>query len=894
MIFKNTNVHFQRSSFLKAQHSFSFEDKLKFLSPVPFVKNKTILGISAAFLLSLGAHAQEIQFPQSELITPGYLAETLLENSTKTINEASKDLNFPESQPHQQVLTSPIKKSVDFPSDFIASVTSSSTVGIGGKGVNGLNLDIKTPGYFQLTAEKSGVYEVFGNALVVARQSRQISITSDSMLLEARERPILVAYGDSGVNLFSNLDIALSTENNTGIHSELEGTISINSDNGKVLMDVDGKALSANGSIAISAKKDILISSSGANIGQRPDFTGVIDVSSGGSVSLSAGETILIENQKRNDLAPVYIGSGADSSIVFSGNTVILSNSSPDSEFLAIYASTGTVNIKASESTHIHGSILASSRYDGAAQVSIGELLGEKSNSGFSTFINGSVYAERGGKAQINFGKNGLLNGRVLAESGGKANLNFGEGSVWAVKGNSVVSELSIKEGLVDYSIDKGNFNTVETTSISSTDSVLILKLKGDSEKSNDKLLVSDNANGNLFIQVVSTGAWDGKTDSGVLVETPTGQSISYALATPLLLEDGTPVIDLGAHLFKLVTKDENNKSLTFLTPYITQDEPSTEPGLPEQKPSPVLSPTGEAVLALAGLGGLNAMYLSSIDDLRKRLGEARYIKNTGLWTSVSHQKDRIQGFSSTSFKQNAYSFNLGIDHLIGDWVIGTNFKYATFNQKTKDGNFRAKGDGELFGLNLYASWIGRNGLYGDFVLSWENYRDRIKTHMLNGIPVKGTFRNNGVGISAEAGNKFAFGKEKSIFVEPQIQLSYHWIHGDKFSTSNQMRIKQGNVNNLTGRAGVVFGKEIRSSSEKEIGQVYLKTGMIYDFLGRQKIYVNNERFDDKLLGSRVYYGGGGTLSLGKNLNLFGHLERENGAHFTKELEVQIGLRYSF
>lgn len=321
-------------------------------------------------------------------------------------------------------------------------------------------------------------------------------------------------------------------------------------------------------------------------------------------------------------------------------------------------------------------------------------------------------------------------------------------------------------------------------------------------------------------------------------------------------------------------------------------DKPDPGPALP------VYSPSAEAVFALSGMGSQTAFYQGQLSDLRERLGEIRRDVRgevrEGLWASIGAQKDRIAGFSSTSFKSTVYRFNFGYDTAVGNWLIGGNFKYASANQKTKDAFFKAKGDAHSEGLNAYAVWHNEKGCYADLILSADRYHQRLNTSMLDGTGVRGTYWNWGVGVSAEVGKKSFINAQKTWFVEPQLQLAYYRIHGDNFTLSNGMKVKQGNFNSLTGRLGLALGRDIKSSEGQNKGQVYLRAGVKNEFLGKQKVTINGERFSDKLTGNRVYYGLATDWLVKKNLKVYGHIEREKGVHYTKEIEAQVGLKWQF
>ncbi len=173
---------------------------------------------------------------------------------------------------------------------------------------------------------------------------------------------------------------------------------------------------------------------------------------------------------------------------------------------------------------------------------------------------------------------------------------------------------------------------------------------------------------------------------------------------------DGVPLIDIGVYNYKLDTSVRKGGREWYLVRTEKQPDKPTpdDPTPPDVPPSesdlPVYSPTAEAVLAMAGMGAQGGFYQNQLTDVRKRLGEIRGGVREGLWASVAGQKDRLSGFAGTHFKQDVYRFNFGADAVVGDWILGGNFKYINADQKTRDTFFKAKGEAHSEGLNLYAT----------------------------------------------------------------------------------------------------------------------------------------------------------------------------------------------
>ena len=88
---------------------------------------------------------------------------------------------------------------------------------------------------------------------------------------------------------------------------------------------------------------------------------------------------------------------------------------------------------------------------------------------------------------------------------------------------------------------------------------------------------------------------------------------------------------------------------------------------------------------------------------------------------------------------------------------------------------------------------------------------------MLDGQETKGKYHNWGFGLSAEVGRKFAgLGYDRTWFVEPQVQLSWYHVNGDGFHMDNGMRVKQNDADTLTGRLGLVAGRDLELEGNRK------------------------------------------------------------------------------
>jgi outer membrane autotransporter protein len=339
---------------------------------------------------------------------------------------------------------------------------------------------------------------------------------------------------------------------------------------------------------------------------------------------------------------------------------------------------------------------------------------------------------------------------------------------------------------------------------------------------------------------------------------------------------------------------------------------------LPDGTPVPTselpfseLSTGTELVTTLAGDGAMYSAWMADLSDLRKRLGEVRYGAQDGLWVKGIAQKDKIKGMTGADFKQKLYGLQLGLDHIVTQdedrmWLLGANFKYNTVEQKV-DAMRYGKGDLKTYGAFLYATYADYKGYYTDLVLSLDHYKQKMTAEQTDSSYVHGKYNTWGWGASVEVGKMFSSAQDDEgwgpwyshWWVEPQAQLAYYWVNGKKFSMDNGMTVRQKNGDSLIGRLGLVVGKKFnygknRKEVDKRYSQFYLKGGVKHEFLGSQTVRVNNDTFNGKLRGTRVYYGAGFDWNVTDRMRLYAQVERESGSKYKKDYEVSVGLKWQF
>ena len=499
---------------------------------------------------------------------------------------------------------------------------------------------------------------------------------------------------------------------------------------------------------------------------------------------------------------------------------------------------------------------------------------------------------------------------RGWARSQGDLDLSFGKKAVWeVVSSNQLTKEsdgryagnltkLALDGAHVYVGSRQGQWNAgtgfaSSQRVLSQTDAPAELKishlsgagdfyLRTDMETdSSDSVLVTDSLSGTYALHVNASGA------EPVAVQTKSylarAEQNVGAAASAFALKGGKNVngremIDIGIYDYVLETSERNDGREWYLA--------RTEG----------FSPTGEMALGLSGMTSAYAMHMSRLSDLRERLGEIRYGNGTdGLWVRGFTEENRLSGLGGTDFSQNVYGTSFGYDRLLeqdenNKWLLGLRGQISRAHQRV-DGPHGGTGDNRSYGIAAYATWQHTEGWYADTVLSWDWYDQNLKTRMLDGTPVHGAYHTYAGGISQEVGRMFRF--DNGLFVEPQLQLSWYWMKGMDFTTSNGMNVDQDDACALTGRAGLVVGKKWDLDNNRYF-QPYLKAGVNHEFMGDQKVTVNGIRFANDLRGTRGYYGAGFDLQFASNARIYAEFEREDGQRASTPWSVGAGLRVEF
>lgn len=202
-------------------------------------------------------------------------------------------------------------------------------------------------------------------------------------------------------------------------------------------------------------------------------------------------------------------------------------------------------------------------------------------------------------------------------------------------------------------------------------------------------------------------------------------------------------------------------------------------------------------------------------DTLLKRVGELHENSyENGAWALVNRKVTRSGDHSmSGTFSGVQLGYDRKLNTLSqGDWILGAGFTHIRGKPEFSEG------DGKLESneVTVYATNLRENGHTIDIV----GRVGRLDSRYTTDLGDKGKFHNWTASVGVEYGKRWALGSHFSI--EPQAQLTYHYLWGDDYQTKKGFMAEQGNVDSLVARVapsppliGIVVRTMLDASMQK-------------------------------------------------------------------------------
>ena len=554
-----------------------------------------------------------------------------------------------------------------------------------------------------------------------------------------------------------------------------------------------------------------------------------------------------------------------------------------------------------------------------------------------------------GGSIALRAGSDSIMQHRAVVENKGTFNMTLLDRAVWHMPHNNTLTNLVFEDGgSVDFNHefnftqDAPNYKNLTTTSLSGKGGTLGLRIDmakdSDTVLANDQIIVSGAATGEHKVTIDFVNGLssipEGKTHSANWLLNQgagsdlkltnidggndfSGRGMVTTWGLAFVANGEEDKLDTAEGLAQLVGnttgKGEGKWYLVRNDEEIVDPSPDPKP----EQPGPN-APTEIQQITNMGISATQALsFAAEIDDLRTRLGEVRYGAQDGAWVKAGYAKEHADGYNGRGFSQKTHDLHIGLDRLVAQqedrsWLVGGALRYAKSDQEGFAAALGGTGELEQYSAKLYATYMHEKGSYADFVLQAGRYAQDLSGLANDKVSAfSADYKTWGYGASVEVGHMFSFGNDvddrrwtNHAFVEPQLQLSYFRANGKDYTTSTGMAVSQSDADFLMGRAGVVVGKKFNYGSandlDKRYFQIALKGGVKYEFKGDQTIGftgvegVTKHFKADEMDGARYYYGLTTDWQLGDNLRAYATIEREEGDHYTKDIDATVGLKYAF
>lgn len=544
--------------------------------------------------------------------------------------------------------------------------------------------------------------------------------------------------------------------------------------------------------------------------------------------------------------------------------------------------SDSTVNAQADNAINIKGTVWTS-----GGHITVG-----KDSSTLQTVINGDLTAENNGyiTAFVNNAGSSFTGNTTDAhwqdvntrDAGNKGiHLTLNDGSVWNdFDYDSTIQVLDTSKAKVD--MQDSHFKGLFIGTLKGDKSTFNMDIDaGTNTNNSDRLYIAGTHTGNHYItlnNVNSEGKIDGAAGT-VLVSVNNEQGKFFAND-----HEGS----LYWYKYSLDSKPNEQAGSIYNTDWYLK-EVEVIPALPlgpasSTKPKPTTSV--DAVDATQRLAFANWV---EDDKFMQRMGDLHYETNNeeGVWMRVKGGK-----YSGDGFSNRHTMYQLGYDDVVKENEKLKRYQGVAFSYNDgKNGFNRGSGKLKAKSICFYSTDLRKKGHYLDLGFKIYNADSDFTVFDTEGKKITGAFDNTGISLSAKYGRKKYIDEHWSI--EPQAQLTFGYLGGARYTTSNGIHVSQSDPNSVLGRIGCNFMYDM-----DENNTVYLKANWLHQFAGNYGVTLTNGndslRIDNHDHDTWFEYGFGFACMIGKNNHLYADVERSTGGSLRKDWQWNAGMFWTF
>lgn len=549
-----------------------------------------------------------------------------------------------------------------------------------------------------------------------------------------------------------------------------------------------------------------------------------------------------------------------------------------NSDFGIVHVQGGSVTINSDELT-IRPADSATGWDDNAFKLTKDELKINGTDGESPTVMNvqGAIDASGEAKAELNFtGAQSSLTGKIANEAD-NVKILFSDAAVWNAKGASKSKNLTVSSGGI-VNLTNGTSADIEDLSISS--GIVSLEQKASLSAKNLR-----GTGGTINLSVSRNSGDDGKI---------TYEAGSFTAENVANDWTGANVQVTGVTADDITDLDaEAAAILTHVGANIREGGTATIEGgdvLGEIE----ITTGANGVISIGSIGASDKVaslsdgqsiatmqWRHEMNDLTKRMGELRDSPaGIGAWARLYGSE---QEYGKKNVTLRSTSVQVGADYQIGEWTVGGAFSYTNGSVDYAQGS----GDADTYGFAAYGSWFAQNGMFLDLIAKYSRLSNDFEI-----ADMKGSIDNNAYSFSAEFGWRFDLAK--TVFIEPQVELTYGRILGDNATASNNVRIEQEDFDSLLGRVGLRAGFKCPNDR----GTVYVRVSGVHDFKGESDVRYSSSKASttvhDDIGGSWVEYALGANVNITPSTYTYVDLERTSGSDVKENWRWNIGLRTVF
>lgn len=518
--------------------------------------------------------------------------------------------------------------------------------------------------------------------------------------------------------------------------------------------------------------------------------------------------------------------------------------------------------------------------------------------------------------------------------------------SRWTLTGDSTVGQLDLRDSTLELSASGAtNFNRLTVNGdFESSNGLLVFngQLSGD-DSLIDSMHVRGDTRGTAGIQVNNVHGLGGQTVNGIqLIQVDGASDAVYTLKSRavagrydyFLHHGGKNTPDDGGWYLRSeqspidpCVADPDGPGCVVTPPNPCESDPDSPGCVPPPKPCeldpngpgcvlppdpcevenadscdrpdppPILRP--EAGAYLANQAAATQMFGMRLHD--RTGGTARGLSERGAWVRVvGNQADYGIVGDQLSVKGDTDILQIGTD--VVTWGTESRGQFGVMLGSGRASNtvtsrltgYSAKGKVEGQAVGLYGGWLqnpeNTTGLYVD---TWAQYA-KFKNTVQGDALAKERYDSDAASASIEAGYSFKVLSSASttMFVEPQLQLSYTNYGADHHVEENGTVIDGSDAGGLTSRVGVrVFGHANANQGNRI--QPFVSVNWIHG-ADDNSLRFDSERMEGGLPKDRYEAKLGAQLQLGQRWTAWGDLGLQRGDDGYRSASAQVGLKASW